>query len=227
MLVNEIISQENTTGFKDFMGKFDGLEYQKSFASFSTVKHPMRRNGLISTYDLIDDLASSGETIDDIYEFLEEYGDLEILNEKHDNTYNYCGYLDSYVNFSTYELENDQVLVTLAVGLGLDPRGGYTDKIAFIFESEDDFLEEFSKTYELLDFEFKVFDGKKFYASFDGEALSEFGYLNIIDQQTEETLYYNEVVLDTTDKEDIADTVSEILEVDNIEIGKVNYFWEN
>lgn len=224
MFINEIIDEKNTQGFEEFMENFGGLEYQKSFATNTTIKHPLRTNGLVSTYDLLNELCGYGEPVNDVSEFLEEYGNLEILSDKYDNTYNYNGYLDHYVNFSVFELENDQVLVTLSVGLGLDPRSAYTRDVALIFEDEYDFLETFSKDFQLLDFEFTA-NGKKFYGSFDAGALSEFGYLSITDQETGENVYYDETVLDGSDIEEISDTVSEILETEKINIDKINYFW--
>ena len=226
MFINEIIDEKNTQGFEEFMKGFDGLEYQKSFATNETIKHPRRSNGLISTYDLLNELTEYGEPVNNISEFLDEYGNLEILEDCYDNTCNYNGYLDSYINFSTFELENDQTLVTLSIGLGLDPRSAYTRSVAVVFESKYDFLEAFAKDWQLLDFEFTAFGGKRFYANFSASALSEYGYLSITNQETGENEYYDEVVMDTTDKEDIKDVVAEILEVEDVKIDKVNYFWE-
>ena len=225
MFVNEIINKENIESFEEFMKGFDGLEYQKSFATNEMIKHPRRSNGLISTYDLLNELTEYGEPVNNISEFLDEYGNLEILEDCYDNTYNYNGYLDNYINFSTFELENDQTLVTLSVCLGLDPRSAYTRSVAIVFESKYDFLEAFAKDWQLLEFEFTAFGGKKFYGSFDAGALSEFGYLNITDQQTDENIWYDETIMDTTDVEDISDVVAEILEVHKINIDKINYFW--
>ena len=225
MLVNEIVNTVDTESFNEFMQNFGELEYQKSFSTNTTVKHPLRTNGLISTYDLLNELKEYGEPVNDISEFLDEYGNMEVVSDKYDNTYNYNGYLDHYINFSMFDLENDQTLVTLSVCLGLDPRSAYTKNIAMIFESEYDFLEAFAKDYQLLDFEFTAFDGKKFYGSFDAGALSEFGCLNIEDQATGENVYYNETFMDAGDVEDVCDTVAEILEVDKISIDKINYFW--
>lgn len=225
MLVNEIVNTVDNENFDEFMQNFDGLEYQKSFANNATVKHPLRTNGLISTYDLLNELTEYGEPVNDIEEFLQEYGEIEILEDNYDNSYNYNGYLDNYVNFSTFELENDQTLVTLSVCLGLDPRSAYTRSVAIVFESKYDFLEAFAKDWQLLEFEFTAFGGKKFYGSFDAGALSEFGYLNITDQQTDENIWYDETIMDTTDVEDISDVVAEILEVHKINIDKINYFW--
>lgn len=224
MLVNEIVNSENTQSFSEFMQNFDGLKYQKSFANNETIKHPRRTNGLISTYDLLDELTSYGEPVNDVDYFLSEYGDLEVLRDTYDNTYNYNGYLDNYVNFSMFDLENDETLVTLSVCLSLDPRGAYTKSVAFIFESEYDFMEAFSKDFQLLDFEFTAFGGKKFYGSFDAGALSEYGYLTIMDQNNEE-VYCDEAFMDTTDVEDISNVVAELLEIEKITIDKINYFW--
>ena len=216
---------ENTISFKDFMEKYGELEYQKSFATNGTVKHPRRSNGLISTFDLFQDLTGVGEPVDDVDDFIDEYGEIEILQDQYDNTYNYNGYLDHYVNFSIYELANGQVFVTLAVGLGLDPRGGYTDNVALIFEGEYAFLEAFDETFDLMDFEITAGD-KKYYGLFSATALSEFGWLSLTDQETGKNVYYDETILDCSDKDEICETVAEILEVNNIEISEINYFWE-
>lgn len=224
MLVNEIMDQNNTQSFNEFMQNFDGLEYQKSFATNTTVKRPLRTNGLISTYDLLNELAGYGEPVNDIEEFINVYGEMEILEDSYDNSYNYNGYIDNYVNFGMFDLENDQTLVTLSVCLGLDPRSAYTKNIAMIFESEYDFLEAFSKNFQLLDFEFTA-NGKKFCGSFDAGALSEFGYLYITDQETGESVYYDETIMDAGDIDDIKDTVGEILKTNEISIDKINYLW--
>ena len=208
MFVNEIVNTVDTESFKEFMENFGGLEYQKSFATNTTVKHPLRINGLISTYDLLNEFKDYGEPVNDVEEFLSEYGNMEVLSDKYDNTYNYNGYLDHYIDFSMFDLENDQTLVTLSVCLGLDPRSAYTKNIAMIFESEYDFLEAFAKDCQLLDFEFTAFDGKKFYGSFDAGALSEFGSLSITEQKTGESVYYDETIMDASDIEDISDVLS-------------------
>lgn len=225
MFVKEIVNTVDNESFEAFMKGFDGLEYQMSFATNETVKHPRRSNGLISTYDLLNELKEYGEPVNDLQEFLEEYGEMEILEDSYDNSYNYNGYLDNYVNFSMFDLENDQTLVTLSVCLGLDPRSAYTRSIAIVFESNYDFLEAFSTDFQLLDFEFTAFDGKKFYGVFDAGALSEFGYLSITDKATGETEYYDETVMNPGDVDDIKDTVAEIMETDEISIDKINYFW--
>lgn len=225
MFVSEIVNTVDTQSFEEFMQNFCELEYQKSFATNTTVKRPRRSNGLISTYDLLSELKEYGDPVNDIDEFLGEYGSMEILSDEYDNSCNYNGYLDKHINFSTFELENDQTLVTLSVGLGLDPRSAYTRNVAIVFESKYDFLEAFAKNWQLLDFEFTAFGCKKFYGSFDAGALSDFGYLNITDQATGETEYYDETVMNSVDVEDICDTVAEILETDKISIDKINYFW--
>lgn len=223
MLVNEIVNSENTQGFSEFMQNYDGLEYQQSFANNETIKHPRRKNGLISTYDLLDELNSYGDPVNDVEKFISEYGNFEVLRDQYDNTYNYNGYLDNYINFSMFDLENDQTLVTLSVCLSLDPRGAYTKSVALVFENGYDFMETFSKTFQLLDFEFTA-NGKRLNGSFDAGALSEYGYLYITDQNNEE-VYYDEALMDTTDFEDISNVVAELLEIEKITIDKINYFW--
>lgn len=227
MLVNEILNVKNTENFDEFMSKYRELGYQKSFATNETVKHDLRTNGLISTYDLLNELsANSTETVNDVEEFISEYGNLEILQDSYDNTYNYNGYLDRYVEFNTFELENDQFLATFSVGLGLDPRAAYTKQVALVFENDYDIMESLDTQFELLDFEFTA-NGKRYYGGFDGSALNEFGYLNIDDQGTSENVYCGESILDTSDVDDIKDVVAEIMKIDKnkISIDKVNYFW--
>lgn len=224
MLVNEIVNSENTQGFSEFMENFDGLEYQKSFANNETIKHPRHKDGLISTYELLNELVDhSDTTVYNVKEFIQEYGNLAILEDQYDNTYNYNGYLDNYINFSMFDLENDQTLVTLSVCLSLDPRGAYTKSVALVFENGYDFMETFSKTFQLLDFEFTA-NGKRLNGSFDAGALNEYGYLYITDQNNEE-VYYDEALMDTSDVEDISNVVAELLEIEKITIDKINYFW--
>lgn len=223
MLVNEIMNEIEIQSYEEFMKNYDDLEYEKSFSNNETIKHPRRKNGLISTYDLLDELTSYGDPVNDFEKFIGEYGNMEVLEDQYDNTYNYNGYLDNYVNFSIFDLENDQTLVTLSVCLSLDPRGAYTKSVAFIFESKYDFMETFSKTFQLLGFEFTA-NGRRLNGSFDAGALSEYGYLYITDQNNEE-VYYDEALMDTTDVEDISSVVAELLEIEKVTIEKINYFW--
>jgi hypothetical protein len=224
MLVNEIVNNVETQGYEDFMKNYGDLEYQASWAGYSTTKRPRSTDGLISTYDLFDELGLNSEmVVNDIQKFIDEYGDLEILEDHYDNTYNYSGYLDRYVEFHYFELENDQVLVTLSVGLGLDPRSVYTKNVAMIFEDSYDFLEAFSTQFQLLDLEFRV-DGKKYFGTFDGGALSEYGYLELKDENGE-IVFDDESTFPTTDCEDMQDAISEILGKDQVTIDTIKYFW--
>lgn len=224
MLVNEIVNSENTQGFSEFMHNYDGLEYQQSFANNETIKHPRRKNGLISTYDLLNRLEDySDETVYNVKEFLQEYGNLEILEDKYDNTYNYGGYLDNYLDFGIFELETDQTLVTVSVCLGLDPRGAYTKKVAFVYYCEFDFMQTLAGNYEFMQIEFTA-NGKKYRAMFDGNALNEVCDLDITDLSNQEIIYNDQNMLDTTDTEEILGTLAAILETEKISIDKIDYF---
>lgn len=225
MLVSEIVNKIETQGYEDFMKNYDDLEYQAKWTGFSTTKLPRSTDGLISTYDLLDELGLNSEfVVNDVDSFVDEYGDLEIIQDTYNNTYNYNGYLDRYIEFDIFDLENDQVLVTLSVCLGLDPRSAYTKNVAMIFEDSYDFLEVLSKQFQLLDFEFTA-NGKNFYGSFDAGALSEFGWLYITDQETNEEFYYDETIMNAGDIDDIKNVVSEIMETDEISINTIKYYW--
>lgn len=224
MLVNEIVNSENTQGFSEFMQHFDDLEYQKSFATNTTIKHPRRKNGLISTYDLLNELEKySDETVYNVKEFIQKYGNMEVLEDKYDNTCNYGDYLDNYLDFGVFELETGQVLATVSVCPGLDPRGAYTKQVAFVYYCEFDFLETLATNYEFMQIEFTV-NSKKYRAMFDGNALNVFCDLNITDLSNHEIIYNDQNILDTTDTEAILDTLTEILETEKISIDKIDYF---
>lgn len=225
--VEEIISTENTQGFESFMKSFADLKYEKSFATNETVKHDLHRNGLISCYDLIDLMSDYSEPVQDVQEFLNAYGQLEVLEDKYDNTYNYCGPLDNYINFDVYDLENDYTLVTMSVCLGLDPRAGYTKQVAFIFDDEYTFFEALNTNFELVDFEFTV-DGKSYYGGFSGSALNEFGLLSINEKETDKEVYYDEALVSVDDLDDLKEAISDALEVElnDVEISSIEYIWE-
>lgn len=224
MFVREIVNELTTESYEKFMKNYDDLEYQKNWASYSTAKRPRSTDGLISTYDLFDELGSNSKfVVNDVEKFDREYGDLEIIRDTYDNTYNYNGYLDNYINFGVFDLENNQTLVTLSVCLGLDPRSAYTKNVAMIFEDSCDFLEVLSKRFQLLDFECTV-DGKKYYGTFDGDALSEYGYLELKDENGE-IVYDDESTFPTTDCEDMRDAIQEILEKDQVSLDTIKYYW--
>lgn len=225
MLVKEFLNKSDIESYKVFMAGYDNIEYQKSFSSWSGKQRPRYTNGLVSTYDMLTELAdASVEVVNDFGNFLEEFGSLEVVDEKADNTYNYSGYLDHYLNFTILELENDQVLVSLAVGTGLDPRYGYTKNVLMIFDDEYIFIDTLSQNFGLLDFD--VRDGEKtFSASFDAGALSEGGLLSLFDNETMEEIFSDEVLMDPRDLEDIQITVSEMLK-SKVSIANVCYYWD-
>lgn len=225
--VEEIISAENTQGFEAFMKDFRNLEYEASFSNNKTIKHDLHRNGLISAYDLFDVLADYSEPVQDVQGFLDEYGDMEVLEDKYDNTYNYDSPLDNYINFSMFDLENDQTLVTLSVGLGLDPRGGYTKQVAFIFDDEYAFLDAMSTNFTLASFEFTV-KGKSYYGGFDANAFSEYGLLSVNDKETDNEVYYDEAFVSVDDVDDLKEAIADALEVEaeDVEISNIDYIWE-
>ena len=226
MLVRDLFDEtENLESFKTFMKEYGDIEYQASFSSWSGKKNPKRTDGLVSTYDLLEELANaSAETADNFDVFLEDYGDLEVVSEKGDNTYNYNGFLDHYINFNVLYLENDQMLVSLAVGTGLDPRYGYTKNVLMVFDDEDSFLYALSTGYSLFSCEARAND-KTYEVDFSGSATSECGLLSIFDSETGEQIFCDEVLLDSTDQEDIQTTVEEILE-SKVAIENLCYYWD-
>lgn len=225
MLVKEFFNKNEIESFQTFMQNYDSIEYQKSFSSWSGMERPKYTDGLVSTYDLLGELAeASVEVVNDFGNFMKEYGYLEVVSEKGDNTYNYNGYLDRYINFNVLELESDQVLVSLAVGTSLDPRYNYTRNVIMLFDDEYNFIDVLSQNFGLVDFEVKVKE-KTFSASFDASALSEYGMLSIVNNETGEEMFYNEVLVDTRDLEDIKVTVEEMLE-DKVKIENLCYYWD-
>lgn len=225
--VEKIISAENTQGFEAFMKGFSGLEYEASFSNNETVKHDLHSNGLISTYDLFDLMSDYSEPVQDVQEFLDEYGDMEVLEDKYDNTYNYNSPIDNYIEFGTFDLENDQTLVTMSVCLGLDPRAGYTKQVCFIFDDEYAFLDAMSTDFALASFEFTV-KGKSYYGGFDANAFSEYGLLSVNEKETDEEVYYDEAFASVDDLDDLKEAIADALEVESndVEISSVDYIWE-
>lgn len=224
MLVKEFFNKNEVESFQTFMQNYDNIEYQKSFVSWSGMKRPRYVEGLVSAYDLLNELANASvEVVNDFNDFMKEYGSLEVVSEKGDNTYNYNGHLDHYLNFNVLELESDQVMVSLAVGTGLDPRYGYTRNIIMIFDNEYNFMDALSTNFELFSCEARA-NGKLYEVGFDASATSECGLLSIFESETGEQIFYDEALVDVGDLEDMQSTVSKVLEA-KVTIENPCYFW--
>lgn len=136
----------------------------------------LKENGLISLMTFLDTLDNEGEALtpSELNEYLLDMEEQEIaLTVKGDNTYNYNGALEREVNFYTIENTEDyDTILLIAVHVGLDIRAGYTDYIAFKFDSDYQLFEALGCPQEVAYITFKL-DGEEASISIDGNALSE------------------------------------------------------
>lgn len=78
----------------------------------------------------------------ELFEELEESG--EIVEENHDNTYNWNSPISNDLDFIKYKnVETDEVYIKMMVHLGGDPRGNYTDYILLKFNDEWAYMNAF------------------------------------------------------------------------------------
>lgn len=78
----------------------------------------------------------------ELFEELEESG--EIVEENHDNTYNWNSPISNDLDFIKYKnVETDEVYIKMMVHLGGDPRGNYTDYILLKFNDEWEYMDAF------------------------------------------------------------------------------------
>ena len=124
-----------------------------SFADYSQTTPTLKvdKFGRVPLIDFIQgdwgDLSDPGEAVDldEIEEAVREWNyDTDEPMEpsetwyttSSDNTYNYGGFLEREINFDVWEnMENDFVLVMVAVHIGLDVRAGYTASFPLLFEN--------------------------------------------------------------------------------------------
>lgn len=145
-------------------------------ASILLPDNELRENGLISLMTFLDTLDDEGEALtpSELNEYLLDMEEQDIeLTVKGDNTYNYNGALERDVNFYTIENTEDyETILLVAVHVGLDVRVGYTEYIAFKFDSEQEALEALSYMQEVAYIAFKL-DGEDASIAIYGDALSE------------------------------------------------------
>lgn len=101
--------------------------------------------------------------VDDINDFLDQYGNWEVTETSGDNTYNYNSPVEDYVNMNQITIVNpdseayeSKDIVLMSAGLSLDPRGGYTDDVIAIFDND---LDEHYDSQGFLMTRFELIDG--------------------------------------------------------------------
>lgn len=78
----------------------------------------------------------------ELFEELEDSG--EIVEENHDNTYNWNNPISNDIDFIKYKnVETDEIYIKMMVHLGGDPRGNYTDYILLKFNDEWAYMDAF------------------------------------------------------------------------------------
>lgn len=78
----------------------------------------------------------------ELFEKLEDSG--EIVEENHDNTYNWCSPLSNDLDFIKYKnVGTDEIYIKMMVHLGGDIRENYTDYILLKFDDEWEYMDAF------------------------------------------------------------------------------------
>lgn len=215
--VAEILeTMEKSFGLSDWETVKKELETMESPVNFTGKTAPTLSKdlfGRISLLSFFEELEYVGEwlTVDELKEYFNDLDNdwegVSWIENGADNTYNYCGYLERYLNFRIYENDcTDEILVFFAVHIGLDIRAGYTEYFAMTFENQSDFEEKLSERFELAFLEYKDSDGDIQGISLYGSATSEFidGYFISDDKDFVECI-------DLYDKETAIESLTELM----------------
>lgn len=171
------------------------------------------------------------EYVDNLDNFILNYGKWEVTDVKRDNTYNWTAPIEDYIDYTRITVANPDVrefdskdILLFRCGLGLDPRDDYTDYGIAIFDNQtgDHYNEEayWSRNFNVANGDLLVFDPKtkktqNYCVSIDTSATSESYTLALfcqddtpMDKQIVDTSEpidcYN---FDPEEKEDITDAV--------------------
>lgn len=136
----------------------------------------------------------------------------ERFTSKTDNSYNYNGYLERDVEIEILKsVDSYEAILLVQMHVGLDVRAGYTDAVAFLFDSEDGLLESLSQLFSIA-YITTSYKGDEITFSFDASGFDESMQIYI---QCDESLpiHDNSTELYWFDFHDEADMKSNLLKL--------------
>ena len=200
----------------------DHLKKAKRCAGFgdSTQVQALNHNETtISVLDVLESLNDMSANLnkDQLEEYLDENeGEMQELGR--DNTYNYNGCIGNNLEYGIYKnAVNGEVLLSVAVHVGLDVRAGYSDNAIFLFDDEFQMWEalDVQQTIYHNNFTGSVDGGKalEYGVTVEGRVLSEEMTVTVRGMDDENENYYEEgyTCLDAFDHETMTDSVKEFV----------------
>lgn len=215
----------------DFNHQLTSLKGQKSFAN-PTLTRPIttKPHGYITLPSIFDPQNCYQEDghpesfVDDLPAFLQTYSNWEVTDIEGDNTYNYNSPVEDYINMTRVTIVNPNVdaftskdLMFLRVGLGLDPRGGYSNSVIAIFDN--DLGEHYDATmfgnvpFDLISGSF-IYNQTQYEYIIEGTLANEESLLNISQSNGNLPVELDdqfEVFLDGADTDDLKDTLTKTM----------------
>lgn len=243
---------------KDFLqgDNIDEKDYLTDMTSYHDFYQAIKTNdalndapkGLIPLMDFFDeenqgDFEGEMESVvNNLDDFIEEYGNWTTDPDEavYDNTYNYMGQIASPIDFAIIHMVNPNSrayeakdLLLMKVCLNSDVRGGYTEYVGALFDSDIDngdhyqALSFLSRRFNVFNCDMKI-NGVKYIVSVDATAMQDTQDISIIsddneedyedDSYAEEEYEDDSYAIDLDDKDDIAHAISEIMDIDPNEI---------
>lgn len=144
--------RDDTVGIAQFRQMLTEAKGQDNFASPSLTRpitqQPQGYITLLSIFDPRNCYQMEGHPecfVENVDHFIAQYADWEVMisDELGDNTYNYNSPVEDYIQMQRVTIVNPNAhgyeskdLMFLSAGLGLDPRGAYTEKVMAVFDND-------------------------------------------------------------------------------------------
>ena len=227
---------DEVTTISQFRHDLKDIKSQASFAS-TRLTDPIAKaprgyitlESIFNPKNCYDEEGHPESFVDNLDAFMDQYGAWEVSETAGDNTYNHCSPVEDYVNMNQVTIVNpdsegfeSKDLLFLSAGLGLDPRGGYTDSVIAIFDNDldghynsDSFL---IVRFDVISGSFTYY-GKTFNYDVEATMADEDYFVNIYPDSDDDSALYpddlnNEHIVnfDGSDKKEIKTALNDIMD---------------
>lgn len=224
--------RDETIGIAKFRQMLKEAKGQASFASPSLTRPiaqaPHGYITLLSIFDPENCYQMDGHPecfVENVDQFIQQYADWEVTydNELGDNTYNYDSPVEDYINMQTITIVSPDTqsyhskdIMFLSAGLGLDPRGGYTENVMAVFDND------LGEHYDMQSFGFNRYDvmdgtfdyhNHHFNFSASAELANESYFVNLgLDDDSENFDDEYEINCDGADQDDLKAALNDLMD---------------
>ena len=229
----------DVVSFNKFVKELEKTVVPESYQNYDKkVKLCQTPKGLITLESIFNrnNFINFGQPVNNLKDFLINYGSWLVVDDKSDNTFNYNEGVESPIEYEKITLQNEfnnrhVDVVLFSACTALDVRGGYTDSCIIVFDNEENNHYELctwlNSYYKLVNGSFTIED-VKYEFNVKGELVDNYQPIYITNNK--DVNIDNAINADLTDKNELRDEISDLLSADTDQLKgcaisnlKINY----